>query len=81
MQVKKQLLELDMEHVDNGMDMEQWCIGEGNGNPLQYSCLENPTDWIFLQPKGLSRVFSNTTVKKHNMPFCVEVHVTQITAL
>ena len=22
-----------------------WCIGEGNGNPLQYSCLENPMDW------------------------------------
>ena len=21
------------------------CIGEGNGNPLQYSCLENPGDW------------------------------------
>ena len=20
------------------------CIGEGNGNPLQYSCLENPGD-------------------------------------
>ena len=20
------------------------CIGEGNGNPFQYSCLENPTD-------------------------------------
>ena len=20
------------------------CIGEGNGNPLQYSCLENPVD-------------------------------------
>ena len=20
------------------------CIGEGNGNPLQYSCLENPKD-------------------------------------
>ena len=20
------------------------CIGEGNGNPLQHSCLENPTD-------------------------------------
>ena len=19
-------------------------VGEGNGNPLQYSCLENPTD-------------------------------------
>ena len=22
----------------------QACIGEGNGNPLQYSCLENPRD-------------------------------------
>ena len=21
------------------------CIGEGNGNPLQRSCLENPKDW------------------------------------
>ena len=21
-----------------------WVIGEGNGTPLQYSCLENPTD-------------------------------------
>ena len=22
----------------------QWVIGEGNGNPLQYSCLENSVD-------------------------------------
>ena len=25
----------------------KWCsfvVGEGNGNPLQYSCLENPMD-------------------------------------
>ena len=22
-----------------------WLIGEENGNPLQYSCLENPRDW------------------------------------
>ena len=32
--------------------------GEGNGNPLQYSCLENATDrgdW-WLQAKGLQRV-------------------------
>ena len=21
------------------------CIGEGNGNPLECSCLENPRDW------------------------------------
>ena len=34
-------------------DMTEWlhfhfllsCIGEGNGNPLQCSCLENPRDW------------------------------------
>ena len=29
------------------------CIGEGNGNPLQYSCLENPMDggawWAAVQ--------------------------------
>ena len=26
------------------------CIGEGNGNPLQCSCLENPRGW---EPGGL----------------------------
>ena len=26
------------------------CIGEGNGNPLQYSCLENPRTG---EPRGL----------------------------
>ena len=29
--------------------------GEGNGSPLQYSCLENPMDggaWYGLQPMG-----------------------------
>ena len=24
------------------------CIGEGNGNPLQCSCLENPRDWSLV---------------------------------
>ena len=27
-----------------GKGVHQDCIGEGNGNPLQYSCLENPMD-------------------------------------
>ena len=34
-------------------------FGEGNGNPLQYSCLENPMDWGAwgrLQSMGLWRV-------------------------
>ena len=35
---------------------------EGNGNPLQYSCLENPMDrgaWCRLLPTGLQRVGHN----------------------
>ena len=33
--------------------------GEGNGNPLQYSCLENPMDegaWCRLLSTGLQRL-------------------------
>ena len=32
---------------------------------LPYIDMNPQTDWIFLQSKGLSRVFSNTTVQKH----------------
>ena len=34
-------------------------VGEGNGNPLQYSSLENPMDrgaWQALQSMGLQRI-------------------------
>ena len=35
------------------------CIGEGNGNPLQYSCLENPMDggawWAAVRGVAKSR--------------------------
>ena len=34
-------------------------LGEGNGNPLQYSCLENPMEGggpVLLQSIGLQRV-------------------------
>ena len=49
------------------------CIGEGNGNPLQYSCLENPRDgaawWAAIygvpqsqtQPKRLSSSSSSSS--------------------
>ena len=34
-------------------------LGEGNGNPLQYSCLENPVDrgawWVAVHSVGKSR--------------------------
>ena len=36
-----------------------WCIGEGNGNPLQCSCLENPRDggawWAAISVVAQSR--------------------------
>ena len=42
--------------------------GEGNGNPLQYSCLENPTDggaWCRLLSKGLQRVGHDRATSLH----------------
>ena len=41
-------------------------IGEGNGNPLQYSCLENPMDrgaWLGYRPWGCKE--SDTTEQLH----------------
>ena len=31
-------------HVDKLLLYDKMCIGEDNGTPLQYSCLENPMD-------------------------------------
>ena len=42
--------------------------GEGNGNPLQYSCLENPMDrgpWCRLPSMGLQRVGHNWAISLH----------------
>ena len=37
-----------LDSITNSMDLSlsklQEVVGEGNGNPLQYSCLENPMD-------------------------------------
>ena len=46
------------------------CIGEGNGNPLQYSCLENPMDggawWASVHGVAKSRTrLSNFTFTFH----------------
>ena len=41
-------------------DFSLSCIGEGNGNPLQYSCLENPRDggawWAAVYGVAQSRI-------------------------
>ena len=57
------------------------CIGEGNGNPLQCSCLENPRDgrawWAALYGVAQSRTrlkwLSSSTVE---LQFCVSFNLT-----
>ena len=40
------------------------CIGEGNGNPLQYSCLENPRDGGALWAAVYGVAQSRTRLKR-----------------
>ena len=40
------------------------CIGEGNGNPLQYSCLENPRDRGALWAAVCGVIQSQTRLKR-----------------
>ena len=42
---------------------KMWSIGEGNGKPLQYSCLENPTDSMKRQ---------NDRILKEKLPRSVD---------
>ena len=43
--------------------MSQTCSGEGNGTPLQYSCLENPMDrgawWVVVHGVATSQAGLN----------------------
>ena len=38
------LVSMGSHRVGSDLACMHACIGEGNGNPLQYSCLENPRD-------------------------------------
>ena len=44
--------------------------GEGNGNPLQYSCLENPTDTVHRVAKSQTwlRDFTPRSERKRDLP-------------
>ena len=37
------------------------CIGEGNGNPLQCFCLENPRDGVAQSPTRLKRLSGSSS--------------------
>ena len=61
------------------------CIGEGNGNPLQYSCLENPRDrgawWAAVYGVAQSRtqltwLSSSSSSSKPNL-LCTHTHSTK----
>ena len=49
--------------------------GEGNGNPLQYSCLENPRDsgawWVTIN--GVAGVRHNLVTKPPHVLVCVSI--------
>ena len=55
------------------------CIGEGNGNPLQNSCLENPRDggpwWAAAYGVAQSRTrlkwLSSNSILKHSQVLCL----------
>ena len=55
------------------------CIGEGNGNPLQYSCLENPRDrgarwatvhWVTKSQTRLKRLSTHIMQGKGRSGWC-----------
>ena len=57
-------------------------IGEGNGNPLQCSCLENPRDggawWAAVYGVAQSRTrlkwLNSSSSKSHNYEFCLLIY-------
>ena len=51
--------------------------GEGNGNPIQYSCLENPMDREEpggLQPTGSQRVRHDLETKQQQQEMSTKTH-------
>ena len=49
-------------------DSWSWnCPGEGDGNPLQYSCLENPMDRGAWRATVCRVTKSQAQLKRHNM--------------
>ena len=58
-------------------DFSLSCIGEGNGNPLQYSCLENPKDggawWasVYGVTQSWTRLKQLSSSKKCVLKLCI----------
>ena len=58
------------------------CIGEGNGNPLQYSCLENPRDggawWAAVCVVAQSRTWLKDLAAEVQVPLLLGILNTKI---
>ena len=57
------------------------CIGEGNGNPLQCSCLENPRDGVAQSRTRLKRLSSSSSSSKVSKAVLQSSRKTSISAL
>ena len=61
-----------------------WCIGEGNGNPLQCSCLDNPRDreawWAAVYGVAQSRTWLKRLSSSSNMQegYCHPFHLMHV---
>ena len=51
------------------------CIGEGNGNPLQCSCLENPRDGAAWWTAVYGVAQSRTRLKRLSSSRCVYIYI------
>ena len=51
------------------------CIGEGNGNPLQYSCLENPRDGGAWWAAAYGVAQSQTRLKRLSITFPTKIGI------
>ena len=47
--------------------------GEGNGNPLQYSCLENPMDWEACSPWGRKESDMTERLSLPSLPYIISM--------
>ena len=58
------------------------CVGEGNGNPLQCSCLENPRDWGAWWAAVYGVAQSRTRLKRLSSSSSIIIHsLTEITVV
>ena len=65
-------LDSSLWYIQPGILQDVFCIfGEGNGNPLQYSCPENPVGWRSLAGNIVHRVVESDTTEQLHFSFCI----------